>query len=416
MSEWYLIQLERSEGDLLGASWACAIDATGRLVSAPAPVVSTALREAATGKRLAVLMPSDAVSSFSTNLPPGNEGKLLPLAAFALEDQVADDIDDLHFALGERSGVQGQTRVLVTRKAELQAALQWAEQQGLAPDAIYASLDLLPRPADGQVIALLDGAEVYMRDADGRRVGVAATEVLAGLQSLSEAQDLSATHLLVYADAQQWPASADAFEALKPQLASFKVQLSNNGLLPVLTTGWSQTSRINLLQGSLRRQESAGAQWLRWRWAAAAAATLLLLYGGGQLWNLRKLGQQEQQLDAALASTAAGVLPGQSFGPDIKAQLERRLSQMADGGGQQGEWMSLLAALAAARENVPVTTIESLSFKRGSLDLKVSGPDAASLEQLSQALRASGYRAQVAAGTAQGNQFRGQIEVRGGGV
>ena len=85
---------------------------------------------------------------------------------------------------------------------------------------------------------------------------------------------------------------------------------------------------------------------------------------------------------------------------------------VASGGGQQGDFLHVLAAVAAAHDNVPVTKIGSLSFKPGELEMKVSGPDAASLELLNQALRAGGYQAEVASGSTSGAAFEGRILMR----
>ena len=78
--------------------------------------------------------------------------------------------------------------------------------------------------------------------------------------------------------------------------------------------------------------------------------------------------------------------------------------------------MHLLAAVAAAHDNVPVTQVDSLNFKPGEMQLRVSGPDATSLEKLSEALRASGYTAQVTSGTAQGTGFQGRVELKAPGT
>jgi hypothetical protein len=77
--------------------------------------------------------------------------------------------------------------------------------------------------------------------------------------------------------------------------------------------------------------------------------------------------------------------------------------------------MPLLAALAAARANVPVAALDSLTYKPGTLQLKLSAPDAATLEQFSQALRAGGYGAQVTSGNAREGMFEGQIDMTAAG-
>ncbi len=61
---------------------------------------------------------------------------------------------------------------------------------------------------------------------------------------------------------------------------------------------------------------------------------------------------------------------------------------------------------------MPVVQLETLSFHRGSAQMKLGAPDAATLAQFGQALQAGGYSAQVTSGAARGTGYEGQIEVK----
>ncbi len=74
--------------------------------------------------------------------------------------------------------------------------------------------------------------------------------------------------------------------------------------------------------------------------------------------------------------------------------------------------MHVLAALAAARQNVPVVQLESLSFHHGGAQMKLAAPDASTLAQFGQALQAGGYTAQVTSGAASGTGYEGQIDAK----
>lgn len=77
--------------------------------------------------------------------------------------------------------------------------------------------------------------------------------------------------------------------------------------------------------------------------------------------------------------------------------------------------MTLLAAVAAAKQNVPVAQLESLTFKPGGLQLKLTAPDASALDQFNQALRAGGYKAELKSGSAKGAAYEGLVELAGAG-
>ena len=59
--------------------------------------------------------------------------------------------------------------------------------------------------------------------------------------------------------------------------------------------------------------------------------------------------------------------------------------------------------------------MQSLNFHNGAIEMKLSAPDASSLDHLSQALRSNGWQADLLGGTNSGSGYEGRIQVRGGG-
>lgn len=412
MAEWLLLRLPRDPSQ--SPDWLVA-DAQGQLLAMPSLDLGDALSAAARGRRVALIVPAADVVQLSASLPQAGESRLLQLVPFALEDQVSEDIDTLHFALGARDAATGETPVRVVARALLDEWLARAHSLGLVPVAVFADSDLAPQ-LPGSLAILIDGDHLVLR-----REGSAPVVLPAGDPAL--ALDLfmggeaspEPLHVAVYAAPDGWQRHGAKFEALRPRLASLKVQLSSAGVLPLLAQGLASSGRINLLQGGYRPREASGEGWRRWRVAAALAGALLLVHVGGRAWELQRLRSAERALDAQIEQAAAVALPGEPIGSDLRRRAEQRL-QLAAGGAQgQGEWLHLLAALAAAHDNVPVTRVEGLNFKPGEMQLRVTGPDAESLEQLSQALRASGYTAQVTSGANQAGGFQGRVELKGPG-
>jgi len=74
-----------------------------------------------------------------------------------------------------------------------------------------------------------------------------------------------------------------------------------------------------------------------------------------------------------------------------------------------------LQALAQARDAAPGTSVQSLNFHGGSLEMKVSAPDATSLDRVSQALRSNGWQADLTGGTNSGSAYEGHIQMHSSG-
>jgi general secretion pathway protein L len=361
---------------------------------------------------VALLLPGSDVALLSASLPAGNEAKLQPLVPFALEDQVSQDIELLHFALGQRDVFTGITTVAVVERALLQRWLDQARALGLAPQAAFAESELVPA-FPGQVTMVVSDDQLVLRSDTARTAVLPAADPLLALEMFQgAATDLSTVHLAVYAGAADWQQYSKQVEALRDRVATLKVQLSSGGMLALVARALPQSTAINLLQGSLRPKSAATNQWKKWRLVAMLAGALLLVHLLADGWQLRQLRKAEKSLDASIAQVYATAFPGQPAGADARRRMEQRLSGATGDANQPGELMHVLAALSAARQNVPVVQLETLSFHRGSAQMKLVAPDAATLAQFGQALQAGGYSAQVTSGAARGAGYEGQIEAK----
>lgn len=413
MNEWLLVRLPSGADE--APEWA-AVDAAGALLPLPAshtPEGSPSMLAA--GRRVALLVPAADVTLFAPSLPAGNEARLQQLAPFALEEQVSVDVELLHFAVGARDAQSGLVPVAVVDRERMQKWLARAAELGLEPRAMYAESDLTPL-LPGHVTLLFTEGQLLLRDGAARPMALPADDPELALSALLGAErQLADTHLAVYASPEDWPGLEAGIESLRDRVASLKVQLYAGGVLGLYAQGIASTTPVNLMQGEFKPQTRSGNTWLRWRTAAALLAGLLVLHGAGTLWELRQLRLASAELDDSIARVYGAIFPGQQPGPAPRRELEARLQQVAGAGSPKGELMPLLAALAAARANVPVATLDSLNYKPGTLQLKLSAPDAATLEQFSQALRAGGYGAQVTSGNAREGQFEGQIDMTAAG-
>jgi general secretion pathway protein L len=412
MADWLLLRLPAEED--AAPSWVVA-DAQGQLRSLPSQDESGGLHTMATGRKVALLLPAGEVSFFQAALPPGNETRLLQLAPFALEDQLSQDVDALHFAVGPRDAATGTVPVAVMERARLQQYLARAAHLQLIPHAVFAESDLAPM-LPGHVTMLVTGDQLLLRDDTTRSLVLPAADPLLALEMLpGTGANLAQANLTVFVGPADWQKYSNVLEPLRERVGSFKVQLNNGGVLAQLAQGLAHGAPVNLMQGTLKPRNTSTTSWHAWRWVAGLAATLLVVHVAGSLWQLRQMHRASADLDASISQLYASIFPGQPVGREPRRALEKRLAAVAGGGGSQGDFMNLLAAVAAAKQNVPLAQLQSLTFKPGSLQLKLAAPDASALEQFNQAIRAGGYKADLKSGTAKGAVYEGLVELTGAG-
>ena len=111
-----------------------------------ASVENTSLSTAAAGlkgREVRLILPMEMCSWLLTDPWPGRRRPSVQALAFAVEDQLAGDLDDLHIAVGP---VDAQQRypLLITHKQRLQALLAQLHERGLNIVSVQADADLLP--------------------------------------------------------------------------------------------------------------------------------------------------------------------------------------------------------------------------------------------------------------------------------
>ena len=415
MADWLLVRLSRDAAQ--PHQWV-SVAVSGHLSEAPGAGDDAALLVAAEGRRIVVLMPGSEVLQTLVTVPAGSDSRQAQIVPYALEDQVADDLEALHFAIGKPvAGPGSQLCVDVISRAVLQDWLAAAQAIGLRPQALMADSGLLPLTPDGVTLLLVQDTVTVVKP-DTRPAVLPVSELGLALDAAlgNDNAQWSSLNLTVYASSQDWLAQAPMIEALRPSLASLKVQLLSAGTLPLLAGQLPAQSAINLLQGEFLQRQSATAALQAWRWAAGFAAALLLVHWVGQALAVRQLKRVDQALEQRIVQLVSSALPGDTVAPSAaRARMQQRLDQLKASADDGQGLLPLLGAVAAGRAAAPGTQLQALGFKRGSLDLTFNGPDAGSIELINQSLRGAGLVSELTSGNVHGSEYQGRLQVRTGG-
>jgi general secretion pathway protein L len=411
MAEWLVLRL--APGQEQRASWMSA-DAHGQPLATPQSGALSQAAVAAAGRRLAVIVPSSDVLMTEVELPPVKSGvRVQQLVPYALEEQLAADIETLHFALGARNLHTGRTAVAVVTRALMDQWTGALAAAGLEPEILCTEAALLP-DNPGHVLALLEADTLWVRRSGQMPLALPALDVKVALTTALGA-DITADDLIFYASPEDWHRRSAEVEALRSQCASLKVQLLNFGPLPLLAPQLEQGRALNLLRDQYAPKSSLGAPWRRWRLAAMLAAALLALHVSGLALQLQLQRHSERTLDDAIGSIARSVIPGDSGRGAVRERIEQRLLG-AQAGGSDAGLLPALSVLAQALKGADGAQIQSLSFRDDGLDLQLTAHDAENLERVDQSLRSNGWQAELTSGTSAGAAYEGHIQARAPGA
>ncbi len=344
---------------------------------------TAAAASAAGGEPVGIVLAAPQVWACAQILPRLPAARLARAAMFALEDQLASDLDAVQVAVGKRRA-DGLTELAVIGRVELDAALARLREAGFNVVGITPLAALLPVDADS-VLAEPDcltvrlGAQASLCGAPQDITGLLqalAPPALRWLQTpggLPPAPDLAAEVVAVPAD-----------EALRRAAAS---------------------AGLDLLQGAYAPLRPPG-QWRPWRPAAVLAGLWLALLLAGGLLEARRLGQQNAALKMAITEEFTRLFPEEGRPVSLRAQAQRRL-KLLDRGGQGGA----LPLLTVAAHALPAgQTLTALDYKDGTLTLDLSLPDVAAVEALRAVLAAErAIKAELPMAVAEGGAVRTRL-------
>ncbi|HEU4627033.1 MAG TPA: type II secretion system protein GspL [Steroidobacteraceae bacterium] len=410
MADWLLLRLPRNPGEEI--SWILA-DGRGSAITAPqtGPLVDIAPR--AVGRRVCVLVPGTDVLLAEPEVPVKAGTKLQQVVPYALEEQLAEDIDDLHFAIGKRSGNSITTPVAVVSHALMDDWLTILKAAGITPDMMYADSELLPENP-GHAVALLEDDVITVRPPVGPTICMptdALSEALDIARHAGQTGEQSGRGLILYTGAAEWQHYSPRIEKARDQFDGIKVQLLTGGPLPLFVQQLPIARATNLLQGRYAQQNPRAVGWRSWRVAAILLAALIGLHIAGKAGELFMLKRAEKTVDASIDEAFRAAMPGEQNTINARRRMEQRLATVRSGGG--GGLLDALGAVVTARSAAPSTVVQSLSYRNGALELKIAGPDADSLERINQALSSNGWNAEFIGGNvvAEGG-YEGRVQIK----
>jgi general secretion pathway protein L len=414
MAEFLVIRL--NPDDSSQASWV-AVDGDG---TRRGPTVAGALADAASDvgdRTVIVLVPATEVATLSVDIP-ARGARLAAALPYALEDQVADDVERQHFAAGVRRD-NGGLPVAVVARGKMAEWLALFEDAGIQVTKLIPEnngLALIPNTlsmlaAEGQVM-FNDGVNVEFI-----MQGVKPSDALAAAGALpdSAGDDVSGAsrHLLVYCEPDDEQRFEQDWNALRHELDSVDIHLLPDGVLPRLAVTVASGAGINLLQGEFGEQTAVGELFRPWRYAAALLLGLVLLGIAGKSVDNYRLGIEEAALKEQFITEYRQIRPDDTR--DVVDPLGTVNSVRRGLGGADlvpQVFLPSLRQLAQALQQNPSADIEAISYRAGVVDVRLSAPDVETLDNIQRSVSASSrFKASIQSTDKVGDKVNSRIQI-----
>ncbi|WP_295899999.1 type II secretion system protein GspL [uncultured Vibrio sp.] len=319
---------------------------------------------------IVLLSGSDVVLS-EVDLPAGSSRQLESMLPYLVEDDIAQDVDELHFSLLDKGGKKAM--IAAVDRHWLTHCLRELRELDINVSKVLP--DVLALPTSNQLTAVCLGEQWLVRKGDYLGVCIDAQwlELLRASDWVKEGEEYL---------------SLSAYSAL-PELALEQGQDWQNAdalLVMQLLTEGAITSKVNMLTGDFKPSSSMLKYWSIWKKSAVAAAVLFVVIAG-QFWL--QVSNDEVQAKAYRAESERifrEALPGKTRIPTV-SYLKRQMSDEANrlSGGGAGypmlEWMMKIPESLKANNSMTLISIR-YDGNREEIRLQARSKDFQSFEQV----------------------------------
>ncbi len=367
MSERLFIRLGRSIDQrcswLVWSEQEQEIIASGELADANA--LST-LTERAGNRPVDILVPASAITLTSVDLPEKGQRQAIKALPFMLEENLAENVDELHFVIGPRDGES--LSVAVVAHQQMQDWLSWLTEAGIKARQIVPDCLALPLQ-DCQWAAMKFGHDYLLRTSNSAGVHLDATWFAATLPKLVSREQSGSVTLANYSDIE-----IDGVEA-KAQPLELPMLVLAKGIL---------NAPLNLLSGIYKPKREYGKHLSLWRNSVIVLFIALILALVNKGLNIHQMNSEAEQLQQQSTQIFKQVV-GSARVVNIRSQMDSTLRGLQGAGGGAAFFM-MLDNLKDAFTKVPDLKPTSLRFDsaRNELRMQITAKSYAQIEQFTQ--------------------------------
>ena len=417
MSEYVVIRLAAEDQ---AVEWVL-VDSNGTRRSG---VSSGNLEQAAIEVRdhaVIALVPAEDVLLTSVHIPVRSVAKIRTALPFALEENLADDVEDLHFAVGDRQD-NNRLPVAVVAREKMSGWLDRLNEVGIVPVMLAAENHGLAK-IPGTLSVLVDDKTTMFNDgadAEFSMQDVKPSDVLVIAGQLGETQQEDGEdsgHLVVFCTSEQDENLSHDWIALRHELHSVDVNVLPDGVLPKLAVTVAAGHGINLLQGLYGKKTEYGMLLRPWKIAALLLLGLTVVGMAMKGVGYYQLLQDEATLRAQFNAEYRLLRPGDTREIIDPVATVESLRRGAGASAAPQVFLPSLRELGAALDANSGAAIEAISYRAGVVDLQLTAPDVATLDKIQKAVSASGrFQASIKSTNQVADKINGNIQIREAGT
>lgn len=326
-----------------------------------------------------VFVPATDVLLTEVDIPVRNRRQLVSAVPYALEDQLIDDVEDMHFAFGNNIA-DGSTSVATVANSKLEHWLSSMRENNIQVDAVYSEAQSLPVNGTSWSLLRLEDRCV-LRNAANSGYGLDCSNLGHFVERMSSSEEGLPEKIKVISCAEN--NATGVLDDVLP--VTVEHEACPGDAIVSLIEGSEMLPGINLLQGRFTRSRPMFTGLRRWIPAAAMLVLWLVLQFGMVISDNLRLSTEEQQLRDGIVKLYKQAVPGAKRVVNARVQMQQQLDVLQGGAGDSG-FLDLLSKGGEVFTKTPGVELNSISYRDGSMDIALILKDLQGLDNIKQTL------------------------------
>jgi type II secretion system protein L len=323
---------------------------------------------------------------------------------YSLEDDIVDDIDEMHFSFGEAKN--NKVLVAAIKRTGVDRILESFQQEKLEIQQLIPELLVIPYHGDGWTV-LVDGKRWLIRTSETSGFALEEETASLGLQlALDEAEQLP-EKLYLYTSEVQYEETCSHL----PEILKGKVEWEDQDYWGVVAQNYPVSNALNMLQGDYARS----LPWHKWRkqWQLTLivlAVTLIFQFGSGLI-NQSLLETENTRLRSQIETAYKQVVPRGAI-VDAETQLRRKVNAMK-GSNSEG-FVSLLDRASKVIAATKEVSIKSMNYSEQQSEIRITllVPSFKDVDIIRSKLEQIGLKATMTGSSEDGGKIRAGLRIK----
>lgn len=335
------------------------------------------LKNLARGKKVSILIDAHYTSLASVTVPSKNRNKQMQAVPFAMEDSLAEDIDDTYFALGKSQ--DDQVPVIAIQRKLLEQTLATFQQQQIHVESLTADSVAIPG-SEYQWCVLLDEDSALIKTGHSQAHCCDRENLAVILQALLTQANTQPDGITYYYKADD----TEAELMLEPVDIKLDKQTYKNHALEIFVQNLKEIQDLNLLQGEFAPKRESNT-WLKpWKSVAMLIGLWLVFELTHATLLANQLEEKNLQLTRQIEKEFKRAIPEARKMKNMKRQVKLRLKELKTGDSANNDngFLQILSKVSPVLKNHEKLDIHAAVYKSNYIDLDLTAKKLQDIEQV----------------------------------